>query len=505
MNDPVLQRQTDRQQLQQIIRGLSDGVILIEPDQRIVWANDAALKMHGVEALDGLGATVSEYRGRYQLRYRNHHRLGEGSYPIDRVVAGEAFSDVVVEVVPVADEDARWVHRVRSLVLTDADGAPDCLVLILADATDWASAEQRFEKTFNANPSPAVICRLGDLRYIKVNQGFLEMTGHERDRVIGRSVYELDVLEGAQNRELAVQRLGEGATIPQMEAELSLPEGGSKLVIVAGQPIEVGEEACMLFTFMDLEPRRKAEVALRQSEERFAKAFKLTPVPTLVCSADRLAILETNEAFSMATGYGAEDVIGKTLAGSGLFELTADALQVGSALTKKTGLQNLELRIARKDGGALDCLVSAETVSIHGAECYLLVLMDISDRKRNELELVSAIETVMQDASWFSQTLIEKLANVRRSGATGAKQTELGELTARERDVLGLICEGLADKEVAARLGLAPNTVRNHVAALYSKLGVHSRSEAIVWARERGFFGNTGGSPGRPKKRASRS
>ncbi|MBO7942422.1 PAS domain S-box protein, partial [Streptomyces sp. S9] len=101
-----------------------------------------------------------------------------------------------------------------------------------------------------------VICRLGDLRYIKVNQGFLEMTGHERDRVIGRSVYELDVLEGAQNRELAVQRLGEGATIPQMEAELSLPEGGSKLVVVAGQPIEVGEEACMLFTFMDLEPRR---------------------------------------------------------------------------------------------------------------------------------------------------------------------------------------------------------------------------------------------------------
>ncbi|MBO7942733.1 hypothetical protein JTP77_043540, partial [Streptomyces sp. S9] len=75
--------------------------------------------------------------------------------------------------------------------------------------------------------------------------------------------------------------------------------------------------------------------------------------------------------------------------------------------------------------------MSAETVSIHGAECYLLVLMDISDRKRNELELVSAIETVMQDASWFSQTLIEKLANVRRSGATGAKQTELGELTAR--------------------------------------------------------------------------
>jgi DNA-binding NarL/FixJ family response regulator len=62
------------------------------------------------------------------------------------------------------------------------------------------------------------------------------------------------------------------------------------------------------------------------------------------------------------------------------------------------------------------------------------------------------------------------------------------DLTARERDVLGLICEGLPDKEIAVRLKLAPNTVRNHVSMVYSKLDVHSRSEAIVWARERGLF-----------------
>ena len=76
-------------------------------------------------------------------------------------------------------------------------------MLILHDATEWASAEQRFEKTFNANPAPAVICRLSDYRYVKVNVGFLEMTGYARDQVIGRSVYELDVLDQAERRELA--------------------------------------------------------------------------------------------------------------------------------------------------------------------------------------------------------------------------------------------------------------------------------------------------------------
>src|SRR3546814_2386400 len=51
------------------------------------------------------------------------------------------------------------------------------------------------------------------------NQGFLEMTGYSREQVIGRSVYELDVLEAAEKRDLAVERLGQGATIPQRSEE----------------------------------------------------------------------------------------------------------------------------------------------------------------------------------------------------------------------------------------------------------------------------------------------
>ena len=88
------------------------------------------------------------------------------------------------------------------------------------------------------------------------------------------------MLERAEQRELAIERLRAGETIPQMEACLTVPsDPGGRHVVVAGQPIEIGDEPCMLFTFADLEPRRKAETALRQSEERFAKSFRLAPVP----------------------------------------------------------------------------------------------------------------------------------------------------------------------------------------------------------------------------------
>ena len=98
-----------------------------------------------------------------------------------------------------------------------------------------------------------------------------------------------------------------------MEAELKLPGGGSKLVVVAGQPLDINEDDCMLFTFTDLEPRRQAESALRESEERFAKAFRLSPVPTLLCTAHERRVLDVNEAFTRTTEYDAEALIGKTV------------------------------------------------------------------------------------------------------------------------------------------------------------------------------------------------
>jgi PAS domain S-box-containing protein len=487
MNDRTLHTETDRRQLQQIITGLTEGVILVEPDQRILWANEAALKMHGVEKVDDLGHDVTEYRQRFRLRYRNNHNLLVGQYPIERVIAGECFTDVVVEVFPADNDEVNWVHRVRSLVLTNSQGDPDCLALILHDATAWASAEQRFERTFNANPAPAVICRLSDQRYMKVNQGFLEMTGYVREQVIGRSVYELDVFENAEKRDLAIERLGEGSTIPQMEAELRLPDGGNKPVVVAGQPIDIGEEDCMLFTFMDLEPRRKAESTLRQSEERFQKAFRMLPVPSAVLNAETFVLLDMNDAFTATLGYAAEDLVGRSSDDTHLWSGDVRT-QIERLLSSGSGVKNVEFDIKRKDGEIINCLVSAETVSINQQDCIMMAWLDITDRKRSEMELVSAIETVMQDASWFSKSLIEKLTNVKRANAPAFPTGRLSDLTARERDVFDLICQGMADKEIAKNLSLSLNTVRNHVATIYAKLDVHSRSETIVWARENNYF-----------------
>lgn len=61
------------------------------------------------------------------------------------------------------------------------------------------------------------------------------------------------------------------------------------------------------------------------------------------------------------------------------------------------------------------------------------------------------------------------------------------ELSAREKEVLELLARGFGNDEIAARLGVKPKTVRNQVSALFQKLGVSSRAQAIVKAREAGL------------------
>jgi PAS domain S-box-containing protein len=381
----------------------------------------------------------------------------------------------VVEVRRADRPERDFIHSLRSLVATDRDGNPSCLALILKDVSDQFEAEERFEATFNANPAPAIITRLSDLRHVKVNHGFLEMTGFTRDAVIGRSVYELDVLSNARNRDLAVSRLHEGGTIPQMEACLDLPDGGSRFVIVAGQPIELGDAPCMLFTFADLELRRKAETALRQSEARFATAFRMTPVPTVLARARDFSVTGVNEAFGRVFGLNEDQIVGRRLDEAGLWIKDAQRAGFEAAMAASGFVLGVEV-----------CLVSAERITIDEAEFVLMVLQDITDRKHSERELFDAIEAVMADTSWFSRGLIEKLANLRRPGRESADGSMPG-LTVRERQILNLICSGLGDDAIARKLNLSRNTVRNHGAALYRKLGIHKRSEAVIWGRENGF------------------
>jgi DNA-binding NarL/FixJ family response regulator len=100
-------------------------------------------------------------------------------------------------------------------------------------------------------------------------------------------------------------------------------------------------------------------------------------------------------------------------------------------------------------------------------------------KSRAAQEVVDAIRTVAGGGTLITPRTISSLLNRRRE-----IETQLERLTPREKEVLRLMADGIASRDIAEKLGISYTTVRTHIRSLGSKLGVHSKLEAIVKARE---------------------
>jgi DNA-binding NarL/FixJ family response regulator len=106
-------------------------------------------------------------------------------------------------------------------------------------------------------------------------------------------------------------------------------------------------------------------------------------------------------------------------------------------------------------------------------------------------QLVQAVRLVARGEALLDPGVTRRI--IERFSEWGSREAEpppaLEELTAREREVLELIAEGLSNAEIAERLVVAPGTVKTHVARVLSKLGLRDRIQAVVFAYEHGLAG----------------
>jgi DNA-binding NarL/FixJ family response regulator len=100
-------------------------------------------------------------------------------------------------------------------------------------------------------------------------------------------------------------------------------------------------------------------------------------------------------------------------------------------------------------------------------------------KSRAASEVVDAIRVVAAGGTLITPRTIAALVSKRRS-----VDLRLESLTSREKEVLRLMAEGISSRDIASRLGISYTTVRTHIRSLGAKLGVHSKLEAILKARE---------------------
>jgi DNA-binding NarL/FixJ family response regulator len=102
-------------------------------------------------------------------------------------------------------------------------------------------------------------------------------------------------------------------------------------------------------------------------------------------------------------------------------------------------------------------------------------------------QLVTAIRVVAGGEALLAPSVTSRLIEQFARGRSPAPPPGLDELTAREREVFGLVARGLSNAEIAAALVVGDTTVKTHVARLLAKLGLRDRVQAVVLAYESGL------------------
>lgn len=115
-----------------------------------------------------------------------------------------------------------------------------------------------------------------------------------------------------------------------------------------------------------------------------------------------------------------------------------------------------------------------------GAKGYIL-------KDALEVDLAQAVMVVAQGGAYLSPAISSLMIDHLKTGTLQATGDPFDSLTLREKEVLQLIAEGKSNKEIAALLGISPNTVAVHRAHVMERLGVHRTAELVLYAVQKGL------------------
>jgi PAS domain S-box-containing protein len=352
-----------------------------------------------------------------------------------------------------SDGRVAWLKATVTLVRNDITGEPESYLGIVEDRTLHRKAIQhallesgQSFRVLTENISDLFFTLDLDLKFSFWNRAAESLTGILASAVLGRGINEAfsdgqDAHELEELcREVLATRLARSFRFPCHIAEKDF------LFEVTAYPSMDG----ISVVARDVASHKRAEEALRRSEEKFSKAFEASPAMITIIGISNRQYIEVNRAFEKHTGFERAEIIGRSIsevAGRVGLQSLNDAF--GEAVARGS-VRNMEALVGRKSGDPLIVLLSAEVVEFDGQSCVLTVAEDISDRKQVELERTELSRRLMnaQEAErrriarelhdGIGQSLALLGIQLQRAGqpaASGKKNPGVAELCTKVKEI----------------------------------------------------------------------
>ncbi|MBI4987595.1 MAG: PAS domain S-box protein [Rhodocyclales bacterium] len=145
-------------------------------------------------------------------------------------------------------------------------------------------------------------------------------------------------------------------------------------------------------TIEDINARKQAEQALRDSEERFSSFFSLSPVPNAVAQYPNGEYIQVNEAWERTFGFKQSEVVGRSALDLGLWEHPEDRRRLYEDIVRRNQARSGEIRMRRKNGDTIYVTISARVLTVGQSRLILWNTHDVSERRRMEEALRASEE-----------------------------------------------------------------------------------------------------------------
>ena len=293
----------------------------------------------------------------------------------------------------VAADEERWLHA-RGKVDCDEVGTARFFTGVVLDITQRKLAEQALRESEERlrlfiEYAPSALAMFDrNMRYLAVSQRWMDDYDLGSRSILGQSHYDVFPEIPDQWKEVHQRGLA-GEVLRRDEDRFKRANGSLQWLRWEVRPWRRsdGQVGGIIIFTEDITARKQVELALRESEERFAKAFQASPNPIGITEVATGRCIEVNDACLELFGFCREEVIGSTTLTLGIWPNEEDRAQLIRRLQADGPVRNLELRFKTKSGALRHILVSSDLTEFNNRLCLLTVGNDITQRKLAEQAL----------------------------------------------------------------------------------------------------------------------
>ncbi len=367
-----------------IFENAMEGIYQTTPEGRYLSVNPAFVRMFGYASQEEMLEGVTDIGRQIYVHPEDRERLKNLLAQRGRV---EAFETQVYR----GDGRIIWIS-INARVVRNAMGAILYYEGTNADITERKQAEEELQKLASVVRYSSELINLAtvDGKMIFLNEAGAMALGVDPDEVEKTNILQVfpDHLQEKAQTEILPTLMKQGHWEGELQCR-NLKTGKltdlHTLAFTIKDP-DTGVPMFLANVSRDITERKRAEELLRQSEEKFSRAFQANPAPMSISALRDGRIIDVNESFLKATGCERAQVIGRTGTEVGFWDqqVRDDLIEI---LKSGGKLRDREIQIRVKSGDLRTARFSAEMIKINGEPCVLAVADDITEQKRAERAL----------------------------------------------------------------------------------------------------------------------